>query len=60
MIQVPSSLRTWTTGTCGSNRSAYLLQTVALITVAIRSVNLAPAVNQDTGVASLVPGPQST
>ena len=34
----------------------YLLQTVAIITVATRSVNLALAVHQDTGMARLLPG----
>ena len=38
--QAPNSLPTWTIGTCGSNRTI-LLQTIAVITAATRSVNLA-------------------
>ena len=55
---VQNSLPTWTTGMCGSNRSALLPDTCSHD----RSHQISqpcPAALQDTGVASLLPGRQS-
>ena len=59
MIQVPSSLPTWTTGTCGSNRSAYCRQSLYYHS-SHQISQPCSRVHQDTSVESLLVGPDST